>query len=177
MKFLEQFSNKNLEILKSAARILRLDPGNYLLRRGDPGGDIYLLQTGTLEVVDTRSTPEVILAYLEPGDVVGEMAFVDDSPRSADVRAGGVIQAMHWNRDDLHRLLVQQPSLAAEFYESVARMAATRLRQLASTAVTGIMSHKERLGSPGAPQAKEDAIQLAEDIKTQLLALDNRLRQ
>ena len=105
MKFLKQFDVQNQEILRNSARILRLDPGQYLLRRGDPGGDIYVVQTGTLEVVDTRSTPEVILAYLEPGDVVGEMAFVDDSPRSADVRAGGLVQILHWPRDDMHRLL------------------------------------------------------------------------
>ena len=108
MKFLQQFDNENQELLKSVARVVRLDPGQYLLRRGDPGGDIYVLQTGTMEVVDTRSTPEVILAYLEGGDVIGEMAFVDDSPRSADVRAGGMVQVLHWTRDELHRLLNQQ---------------------------------------------------------------------
>ena len=177
MKFLKQFDVQNQEILRNSARILRLDPGQYLLRRGDPGGDIYVVQTGTLEVVDTRSTPEVILAYLEPGDVVGEMAFVDDSPRSADVRAGGLVQILHWPRDDMHRLLQHQPNLAAQFYESVARMAASRLRQLASTTVSGMMSHKERVTTPGAPKAKEDADKLAEEVKAALLVLDNALRQ
>ena len=56
-------------------------------------------------------------------------------------------------------------------------MAATRLRQLASTTVSSMMSHKERVTTPGAPKAKEDADQLAEEVKAALLVLDNALRQ
>lgn len=176
MKFLDQLDQENQMTLEREANQITLDPGQYLLRRGEPGGDIYLLKTGTLEVVDTRTTPEVILAYLEPGDVVGEMAFMDDSPRSADVRASGVAQVFHWPRDDLHRLLKQHAVLSAQFYQSVAKMAATRLRQLASTTVSGVISRRERSNTAGTSRVREDTMRLAEEIKSALLEIDTRLR-
>ena len=64
MNFLESFSAEQRSVFLGAAETLTLDRGEYLLRRGEPGGDIYQLEEGALEVVDTRSTPEVIVATL-----------------------------------------------------------------------------------------------------------------
>ena len=83
--------------------VLRLDEGDHLLRRGAKGGDIYLVEAGSLEVVDMRQSPEIILDVLGPGRIVGEMGFVDEAPRSADVRALEDATVRHWTRESLMR--------------------------------------------------------------------------
>ena len=54
-----------------------------IIRRGDAGGDIYRVERGSVEVVDSRSRPEVILDVLGPGAVVGELSFLVGELRSA----------------------------------------------------------------------------------------------
>src|SRR5215203_2543297 len=66
---------------------LEIPEGSYLLRRGEPGGDLFVITEGALEIVDNRYRPEVVLDTIGAGDVVGDMAFLDQGPRSADVRA------------------------------------------------------------------------------------------
>ncbi|MBT3221585.1 MAG: cyclic nucleotide-binding domain-containing protein, partial [Proteobacteria bacterium] len=128
MAFIDQFNEEHKRLFFSAAESASLPGGQYVIRRGEPGGDVYLLESGTLEVVDSRGMPEVILAVLQAGTVVGEMAFVNDSPRSADVRTVGDCKVMRWVRDDLRLLLNRNPSFAARFFESVAKLASDRIR-------------------------------------------------
>ncbi len=67
MQFLDRFTRAEAARLLDAGRRMRLGRGDYLMRRGDKGGDLYLVESGALEVVDTRSRPEVVLDVLGPG--------------------------------------------------------------------------------------------------------------
>lgn len=66
-------------------RFLRVyGPGQTIFADGSQGDAMYVLQDGS---VDIRKGP-VLLATLAPGEIFGEMALVDASPRSADAVAG-----------------------------------------------------------------------------------------
>ena len=108
--------------------VKRLSVGEYLLRRGQRGGDIYLVESGRLEVVDLRQTPAVILDVLDEGSLVGEMAFIDQSDRAADVRALNESTVRHWRRESLIRMLESDTSLSARFYAALSAAAVERLR-------------------------------------------------
>jgi CRP/FNR family cyclic AMP-dependent transcriptional regulator len=61
-----------------------------LMRTGAAGDEAYLLAEGRLRVsMRIPGVGEEALAILAPGEIVGEMALIDDEPRSADVRAHG----------------------------------------------------------------------------------------
>lgn len=177
MSFLDHFDDMHRNLFRSASTELELDRGHYLLRRGEPGGDIYLVQDGSLEVVDRRASPEVILAVLHPGAVVGEMAFLDDSPRSADVRAADSVTVRRWAKEDLRQLLHRQPILAAQFYEGVAREAADRMRALNTSAVTGGVAAGEGGNRAGLERTRHEVGRLTELTKEALLDAETRLRQ
>lgn len=173
MSFFDLLSEAQRTLMMTAAERIDLPRGQYLLRRGQPGGDVYLVRAGTLEVVDSRTTPEVILAALTEGAMVGEMAFIDNSPRSADVRAGADAVVLRWPQAELRALLKRNPEFAAVFYESLAKMASERTRTMTTSAVTGGIGR----ASPGARGAQEEARALAETTKEALLGAETRLRQ
>jgi CRP-like cAMP-binding protein len=177
MSFLDRFTTEHRQLFESEATVLDVPKGQYLLRRGEPGGDVYVIQAGSLEVVDNRTTPEVILTVLEEGAVVGEMAFVDDSPRSADVRAGQDAQVLRWARDDLRALLSRQPVLASEFFQSVARLASDRIRALTSHAISGALTRTETRSAAGLAHVRDEARRIAENAKEGFLETETRLRQ
>lgn len=60
-----------------------LGDGELLFREGDPGGTLFVVLEGELEITIRGITMERV----GPGGIVGEMAFVDDSPRAASVSA------------------------------------------------------------------------------------------
>lgn len=62
-------------------------PGEYIFREGDTGSEVYIIQSGTVEVIKDLEDAEVILATLKKGDFFGEMALFGDNKRSASIRA------------------------------------------------------------------------------------------
>jgi len=135
MQFIAHLSTADRDRLIAESRVLLLEAGEHLIRRGTDGGDIYLVVEGRLEVVDSRQKPELIMDVLGEGRVVGEMAFVDQAPRVADVRAVEPSKIRHWLRDDLLRILNGDESLASRFFRALSASTVSRLRatdQLAS---------------------------------------------
>ncbi len=65
----------------------KIERDHYLFREGDPPDAMYVIKSGKFAVVKTKATSEIILAEIGPGAMVGEMAFFDNKPRSASVKA------------------------------------------------------------------------------------------
>ena len=140
MQFIGLLSTSDRERLMAESDVVQVGAGKHLLRRGGQGGDIFLVETGRLEVVDSRQNPEMVLDILGPGRVVGEMAFVDQALRAADVRVIEDCTVRHWNREDLLRTLDSDPGLSSRFYMALSAAAVARLRatdQLAATVGQG----------------------------------------
>lgn len=79
----DMLSIEDLEVVIAAGRTHRLEQGDYLFRAGDPPDSIHVILAGAIEVV--RSTPDspepTPVAYLSPGEVMGDMAFFTGTAR------------------------------------------------------------------------------------------------
>jgi CRP/FNR family cyclic AMP-dependent transcriptional regulator len=64
-----------------------LKKGEVLFREGDPSDAMYVIKTGRIVITKAKGDAEISLAELGPGDMLGEMAFFDNKPRSAGARA------------------------------------------------------------------------------------------
>jgi len=64
-----------------------LQADKILLSEGEESHSMYLLQEGQLIVTRKDGDKEVTLGYINPGEIVGELSFLDQEPRSATVRA------------------------------------------------------------------------------------------
>lgn len=65
----------------------KIDRDHYLFREGDPPDAMYVVKSGKFAVVKMKQNSEIVLAEIGPGAMVGEMAFFDNKPRSASVKA------------------------------------------------------------------------------------------
>jgi CRP-like cAMP-binding protein len=87
--------------------------GSVILFQDDPGDSLFVLRQGRVKVVligeDGR---EVILGVLEPGAHFGELALIDDQPRSAHVIAMDDAQLLILRREDFRRRVEANPTVA-----------------------------------------------------------------
>ena len=105
---------------------------NYLIRAKEADSRLYAVEEGHLDIVAKRDGKEIILATVGPGDVLGEVSFIDDSPRTVSVRAGeenAVVRG--WDRKTLSEALAFDPQLLAKFSVALCELLVERLRDTA----------------------------------------------
>ena len=79
---------QSLDALSKAATSLRLVPGEFLMRVGEAGDDVYVVTAGRLQVSRHEDGRDVHVGEVLPGECVGEVALVRDVPRTATITAG-----------------------------------------------------------------------------------------
>jgi CRP-like cAMP-binding protein len=79
-------SEEDLEQLYQMAEMVSIPAEQLVLREGDPGDSLYVILDGELEVTKRQGSQDVLLAVYEPGQFFGEMALLEQAPRSASVR-------------------------------------------------------------------------------------------
>lgn len=119
-----------LELISRVATEESHNPGTKIFQHGDPGDKLYILLEGRVRI--SREVPgmgEEALAILGPGAVFGEMALLDEAPRSADARVHEPCRLLVVPKDAFEDLLFLHKDLAYEVLWSVVRMLAQRLRE------------------------------------------------
>jgi CRP/FNR family transcriptional regulator, cyclic AMP receptor protein len=67
--------------------VRKLSKGETLFREGDASDAIYVIKSGRIAITKAKGSGEIILAEKKPGEMLGEMAFFDQKPRSAGAKA------------------------------------------------------------------------------------------
>jgi len=119
------------ERLISISRIESYPKGVTIIEEMSRTRDLYLLLSGHVSISmqhpgDEGSTE--IINRLRPGEVLGEIAFVDGSPRSATVHAQSDLRIRIFPFDDLHRILDDDPKLGYRFYRTISNIMAAKIR-------------------------------------------------
>jgi CRP-like cAMP-binding protein len=106
-------------------------PGDTLFREGDPGDTLLVVVEGSLEAtVTTAHGAQANLAVIDPGHVVGELAFLDAAPRAATVSTKSGATVLEFSRRALLLLCRDQPRIAAVLQRTVLSDLARRLRTI-----------------------------------------------
>jgi flavin-dependent dehydrogenase len=90
----------------------RFEDGEIIVRQGEPGDCMYVVEKGTVEVLQREGDKEFCLTELGPGDFFGETAIFEGETRSTTVRAVGEAWVYSLQRDSLLRRIHEDPSLA-----------------------------------------------------------------
>lgn len=99
-------------------------PGSVLMREGDPGGAMYIIQDGKLDVYREGE----LIATLAAGDYVGEMSVFDDEKISATVVASGEAKCLAVSGPELLSMLRQEPDIGFKIQQGLIRVLCKRLR-------------------------------------------------
>ncbi len=102
--------------------------GEIIVRQGEVGDCMYVVQEGTVEVFEERQGKEVLLRILEEGQFFGEMAIFDRQVRSATVRARGQARVLTVDDKTFLRRVHEDPSLAFRVAQAMSR----RVRELSA---------------------------------------------
>ncbi len=62
-------------------------PGEVIFAEGDSGDEAYIVEAGAVEISKRTDNAELVLSILQPGQVIGEMSLIDETPRMATARA------------------------------------------------------------------------------------------
>ena len=120
--------------LFACAELVRLPAGRVLFQAGDPGNGCYRVEDGLLKVTMVWSSgAERILAFLGRGAIVGELAALDDLPRSASVVAVRDATASFLSNAAFEAFAERH----SELYKSLLRLLAKRLREIDTTVAAG----------------------------------------
>ncbi|WP_437617550.1 cyclic nucleotide-binding domain-containing protein [Sorangium sp. So ce1151] len=104
--------------------------GTKIFQHGDPGDKLYILLEGRVRISrEIAGMGEEALAVLGPGAVFGEMALLDEAPRSADARVHERCRLLTVSKDAFEDLLFLHKELAYEVLWNVVRMLVQRLRE------------------------------------------------
>lgn len=83
--------------------------GEVLFREGEPGNETFLIREGYVRITKTDAGKTIELATRGPGEIIGEMALIDDKPRSATVTAKTPVGVEIITKGDLKKMLASAP--------------------------------------------------------------------
>jgi len=100
--------------------------GEEIIRQGEVGDCMYVVQSGRVEVVQSGEYGEQHLAFLKAGDFFGEMAVFERERRSATVRSAGESRVLKVDKKTLLRRIGEDPLLAVNLLQTLSH----RIRDL-----------------------------------------------
>lgn len=119
--FFEDLTNEDLQQLATIVKRAVVDEGEVIFKEGDEGDAFYIVHDGGVELTVTRPSGEVEkLALRRPGEAFGEMALLNDAPRSATATAASRSTLVRLDKEGFHALLGHN-SLALRILASLSR--------------------------------------------------------
>jgi CRP-like cAMP-binding protein len=144
-RLLEAMTPPQMQTVLKMTRMLEVKRGQRIYVQGDPSDQIFLLKVGVVRI-STLATDqqETILAFLYPGDLFGELAIVDDSPRDHLATAHEDVVLCALSRDLLLRMAQETPALGYQITKVMGlrlRRFRTRIEELLCKSAQARIAH------------------------------------
>ncbi|HKD58766.1 MAG TPA: cyclic nucleotide-binding domain-containing protein [Hyphomicrobiaceae bacterium] len=157
----QQLRPVDIHWMLATAELRTIAPNGVLVREDDPPETIFFVADGLFEAyIYGHSTRQLRVGQLGPGEIVGEISWLDGKPISATVRALETSSVIALSIPTLERKLAEDPAFAARFFRAVATLEAKRLRT-----TTAQVPHDELTAErQGAFAGSADAASILESI-------------
>jgi diguanylate cyclase (GGDEF)-like protein len=146
---LQDLGRAELEKLASRTRREHFHSGADIVEIGAPGRSLYLVLDGLVQVIYPSPSSDFELARLGAGDFFGEMALLNDKPRSATVRALTPVDLIALDKEEFRRVVSDTPGLALQLLAALSvriRNADEQISTLSDQAVrdplTGLLNRR-----------------------------------
>ncbi len=122
-------NQETFDFLKICGETKTVEAGEIIISEGDNHSEFYLIQEGTAEVNKLMPNDErIVLTILGPGNICGEMAFLDSEYRSAEVRAREPMSMCVYRKEHLLKLAQMDMPLVNNIYLTVLRHISMNIR-------------------------------------------------
>ncbi len=122
-------SRREIAMLGEISHCRTYEPGEYIFRKGQPGAAMFVVSRGLVRIVDhDLDGSGVELAQVEEEGFFGELALLDDAPRSASAQAVRSSEIHAFFRVDLENFLAGMPQAGLQVYRGLAHVIGERLR-------------------------------------------------
>ena len=180
---LKYLTTEDYNVLLEKAQVATYQQREVIVKEGRLSGAIYLVRKGIVRVERAASGRDVAIAFLEPGEVFGEMSFLEGVPTSAAVVAQEEVEVCVLNEQNLYSLLTSVPGLSERFYQSLAHNLSSRLRKT-NALVSHLMRRVQvspqydirRTGQPGQDAIPPELIGETELFKENLQSIEQKIR-
>jgi CRP/FNR family transcriptional regulator, cyclic AMP receptor protein len=140
--WVREFSEAEIAALASAMRASACPAGEYLFREGDAEDYMAFIVQGDVQIIKKNDhLRKKVVVALGAGDVLGEIALIDDKGRSASAFASSDLRLLILDREHYHRIVAADLALGYKILVSIARLICNRLRE--TTAVNVYTDFKE----------------------------------
>jgi CRP-like cAMP-binding protein len=130
IKMLADVDEKLLASLLTYLEVVKVAPFGTVVNKGDHGDSLFMVLEGEVRARVMIDGRETTLSTMGVGECFGELAIVDQGPRSADVIANQPSVLIKVSEAALKKMLAEAPALAAPFALALARVIAQRVRML-----------------------------------------------
>jgi signal transduction histidine kinase len=162
LSFLQMFVPLGREQLNRLITEQSFAPGAVLFRENEPGDAMYIIRSGLVVAIKGKLQTPTFLGYRGPGEVMGEMALIEDQPRSATAIVLKAGRMMRISREDFQKMMRLSPEIGMNIMKEMSR----RLRASDNARHTSLLDARQLVSQVSALQSE----------KQQLLELQ-RLRQ
>lgn len=128
---LSGLDGKQLNLLAFTCEVFEYAAGDALFRRGENSDCVYVILQGTVEVLGGDGR-EVLLATLGKNNLIGEMAVLNDAPRTATVRARDAVSALKIPNERFLELITANPQAALQVMQMLSEKLADTSRRAAA---------------------------------------------
>lgn len=109
---------------------------DMVFSENEPGRELYIIQTGRVKITKMVNGQEVMLAVLQPGDIFGEMALLDNKPRSASAICAEDSVMLAINKANFEGMVKAQPQLATKLITLLSERIWMAYRQLGNLMIS-----------------------------------------
>src|SRR5258708_992600 len=119
-------------VLESVIEPLKFSAGTCIFEEGSPGDGCYVIDDGRVRIElgsdSSHTDDDSVLAYMEPGTILGELSLLDRLPRSASAYAQTDVTTRHISVQSIDNLVETQPHLGAQLLGILGKSASLKLR-------------------------------------------------
>ncbi len=126
--FFSKLKRKQLEEVSHILHQRVYEKDEFIFEMNQPGAALFLIQEGEVSIEVKTDSDFTQIAVLRDRSFFGELALLDESPRSASARSVTRTHAWALFRSDLLKLSESRPDIACEIYKILANMIGERLK-------------------------------------------------
>ena len=120
--FFKNIDQKNLDKVVQFFKLSKYDKGEIVIRKGEPGGNFYIIVAGGVNVINEAG---MTISKLRKGDVFGEMSLICNENVSATIQIAEPTSILSIGRENFQKILDQYPAIQLYF----SRLMASRLNK------------------------------------------------